>query len=101
LLRARRASTSSAAYSNICEQRSTQRNATLTHHILFNLIKNALLAIKEAAKGAITIQLKPNKEYNTLVFTDTASGIAQNFLCIILDAAVEIYCECARERLRN
>jgi signal transduction histidine kinase len=52
----------------------------LTSHILFNLIKNALRAIENAGKGTITIKLKSEKNYNKLVFADTATGVDKNFL---------------------
>ena len=47
----------------------------LTKHILFNLIKNALRAIKETDRGNIYIILKQDKNFNYLIFRDTASGI--------------------------
>jgi signal transduction histidine kinase len=50
-------------------------NNLLTKHVLFNLIKNALKAIKEAGRGKIYISLKHDKKFNYLVFKDTASGI--------------------------
>ena len=55
-------------------------NSVLTNHILFNLTKNALRAIENAGKGTITIKLKPEKDFNKLVFTDTATGVAKEFL---------------------
>lgn len=55
-------------------------NFLLTNHLLFNLIKNALRAIKNAGKGKIAIQLGEQKRFNTLIFTDTSSGIAKKFL---------------------
>jgi signal transduction histidine kinase len=60
-------------------------NSVLTNHVLFNLIKNALWAIKNTGKGKITIQFKRGKKFNKLVVTDTASGIPQNFLPKIFD----------------
>ena len=47
----------------------------LTKHILFNLIKNALRAIKEVDRGKIYFGLKCDKKFNYLIFRDTASGI--------------------------
>lgn len=62
-------------------------NPVLTNHILYNLIKNALRAIKNAEKGNITIYLKTeckklgtNTKYNKLIFKDTATGISKEFL---------------------
>ncbi len=51
-------------------------NYMLTKHILFNLIKNALRAIKEIGKGKIYLNLKGNAKYNHLIFRDTATGIS-------------------------
>jgi signal transduction histidine kinase len=47
----------------------------LTKHILFNLIKNALQAIKEIGQGEVYISLKHDKKFNYLIFKDTASEI--------------------------
>ncbi|HBY55399.1 MAG TPA: hypothetical protein DEG23_01090, partial [Coxiellaceae bacterium] len=47
----------------------------LTKHVLFNLIKNALRAIKEAGHGEISINLDSDNQFNYLIFKDTASGI--------------------------
>ena len=55
-------------------------NPILTNHILFNLIKNALRAIKNAEKGNIVIRLESDAKFNRLVFRDTATGIAKEFL---------------------
>ena len=52
----------------------------LTQNILFNLVKNALQAIKEAEKGEIKITLEEGKAHNVLRFTDTALGISEEFL---------------------
>jgi PAS domain S-box-containing protein len=52
----------------------------LTRHVLFNLLKNSLWAIKEASKGKITIELKKNKDCNKLIFKDTALGIPIDYL---------------------
>ena len=51
-----------------------------TCNILINLIKNALYFIKEQNKGAITIKLKKGKQFNSLIFEDTAKGIDKKFL---------------------
>lgn len=51
-------------------------NAILTRHVLFNLLQNSLRAIQEEARGKIFIKLVVGEEFNQLIFTDTASGIA-------------------------
>ena len=55
-------------------------NAILTNHILYNLVKNSLRAIKNADKGKITITLESGKKFNKLIFRDTATGISKEFL---------------------
>ena len=55
-------------------------NPVLTNHILYNLIKNALRAIKNADKGSIVIELEYGERFNKLVFRDTATGIPKEFL---------------------
>jgi two-component system, CAI-1 autoinducer sensor kinase/phosphatase CqsS len=55
-------------------------NPTLTNHILYNLIKNSLRAIKNAGKGKIIITLEPDIKFNKLIFKDTATGISKKFL---------------------
>lgn len=57
----------------------------LTQHVLFNLVRNALHAIKEAEKGEISITFRSNPKYNILKFTDTALGIAKKDLPNIFD----------------
>lgn len=52
----------------------------LTCHILYNLIKNSLRAIKTAGKGKITIELESGEKFNKLIFRDTATGIPKDFL---------------------
>ncbi|EKE01105.1 MAG: Sensor protein [uncultured bacterium] len=55
-------------------------NYLLTKHVLFNLIKNALRAIKETERGKIYISLRTDKNSNHLIFRDTASGIPPKML---------------------
>ena len=55
-------------------------NSLLTNHVLYNLIKNALRAVANADKGKITIKLVTSVKYNKLIFRDTATGIAKEFL---------------------
>jgi PAS domain S-box-containing protein len=57
----------------------------LTRHIIFNLIKNALRAIKDAGKGKIIITLKEDKKSNQLIFRDTALGIPADYLAKVFD----------------
>ncbi|HBC72127.1 MAG TPA: histidine kinase, partial [Coxiellaceae bacterium] len=52
----------------------------LTKHILFNLIKNSLRAIKEVDRGKIYITLKHDGNFNYLLFKDTGSGISTQIL---------------------
>jgi signal transduction histidine kinase len=55
-------------------------NPILTNHILYNLIKNSLWAIKNANKGNIEVTIISNSEGNHLIFRDTATGVAKSFL---------------------
>lgn len=55
-------------------------NKDMTRHVLANLIKNSLRAIKEADKGDISISLEKGRDYNKLIFRDTALGISKEFL---------------------
>lgn len=55
-------------------------DSLLTKHILFNLIKNSLKAIKEVERGAISIDLSSDNRFNYLIFKDTASGIPAEHL---------------------
>lgn len=58
----------------------------LTNHLIGNLVKNALHAIKSnAGKGGITIELKANEKFNQLVVRDTATGIPKKYLAKIFD----------------
>lgn len=57
-----------------------QGNLALTTHIVYNLLKNALRAITNADKGTISIRLESAAKFNKLIFRDTASGIAKEFL---------------------
>lgn len=55
----------------------------LTKHVLFNLIKNSLKAIKEVERGKIFITLNRDKKFNYLIFRDTASGISADFFATL------------------
>ena len=57
----------------------------LTNHILFNLVKNAIHAIKSFGKGKIIIRLENEEVFNKLIFEDTASGISKDFLPRVFD----------------
>ncbi len=59
-----------------------------TQHIILNLLKNALKIIREEGKGEIHITFEQGEDYNKLIFTDTAKGIAQEFLPSIFDAFI-------------
>ncbi len=49
-------------------------------HVIFNLIKNALVSIQKAEKGEINIWLESNKKTNKLHFKDTGAGISPDVL---------------------
>lgn len=52
----------------------------LMMHVLFNLLKNALRAVAEVERGAISIALEPGPKVNRLLFRDTGTGIAPEML---------------------
>jgi two-component system, CAI-1 autoinducer sensor kinase/phosphatase CqsS len=54
--------------------------------VLFNLLKNALYAIKAAGKGTIQISTTRSPTVNRLHFTDTGIGISQDTLPHVFDA---------------
>lgn len=53
---------------------------TLLVFVLFNLLKNAIYALKQAGKGEILISTKTRNGRNFLHFTDTGTGIAAQIL---------------------
>jgi len=55
-------------------------NPLLTKHIIFNLIKNSLRAIKGVERGKIYISLRSGKDFNRLIIKDTASGVSPEVL---------------------
>jgi len=59
---------------------------SLLVYVVFNLLKNALYALKAADKGTITISSARDNELNVLRFTDTGTGIPINELPHIFDA---------------
>ncbi|HWW04691.1 sensor histidine kinase [Collimonas sp.] len=58
---------------------------TLLILVFFNLLKNALYAIKIAGKGEISISTARGKNVNRLYFRDTGTGIAGDALPNIFD----------------
>lgn len=52
----------------------------LITHVLFNLTKNAIVAIHTIGKGEITITARNEQDYNELIVTDTGPGIQQEKL---------------------
>jgi PAS domain S-box-containing protein len=54
----------------------------LTYHVLTNLLKNALHAIRETDKtnANITIETKTRGNFNLLIFRDTATGVPKDFI---------------------
>ena len=58
---------------------------TLLTMVLFNLIKNALHAIKVAGKGNILISTETTPTFNLLKFTDTGSGIERGHLTKVFE----------------
>lgn len=64
---------------------SFRGDSLLLKHVLFNLIKNALYYVKAANKGKIIIRTERGEKFNSLYFTDTGKGIAQEDLPFIFD----------------
>lgn len=60
-------------------------NESLLIYVLFNLLKNALYAIKSAEKGEIDITLQPGQAYNRILFRDTGEGIERDVLARIFE----------------
>jgi len=48
--------------------------------VLYNLLKNALHALRTARQGEVRIRIQPGSPYNTLIFRDTGSGIPADAL---------------------
>jgi len=57
----------------------------LMTHVIFNLIKNALICINESNKGSVEITLAQDNNNNYLFFKDTANGIPSRDLPCIFD----------------
>ena len=62
-----------------------QGNKLLFSHIIFNLLKNALYAIKKKPKGMITIKTISKNGKNQIFFSDTGCGINLKELPYIFD----------------
>ncbi|OGT20953.1 MAG: hypothetical protein A3C55_02855 [Gammaproteobacteria bacterium RIFCSPHIGHO2_02_FULL_42_13] len=58
---------------------------TLTIHIIFNLLKNAIFFIHKGQKGEITIWLENQKDKNILYFKDTGTGIPKENMARIFE----------------
>jgi len=48
----------------------------LLSYVIYNLLRNAIHAIRRAGKGRIWIRLKSGSDHNHLVFRDTGTGIS-------------------------
>lgn len=59
--------------------------STLSRHIVWNLLKNALRAIEESGKGKIFIWIASDDEYNYLHFKDTAQGMPVEVAAHVFD----------------
>lgn len=53
--------------------------------VIFNLLKNALFSINSLLKGHISIELKPGKGVNRIVFRDTGEGMDSEVVRRIFD----------------
>jgi len=58
---------------------------TLLTMVMFNLLKNALYAIKAAGKGEIRISTILTPTFNTVCFTDTGTGVSSDALPKVFD----------------
>ncbi len=54
-------------------------------HVFFNLLKNAIYAVRSVSKGGITIKTELGEKYNKVYFRDTGAGIAPDVLPRIFD----------------
>lgn len=58
---------------------------TLIKYVLFNLMKNALYAIRQQGRGEIVIHLEQGVLYNRLIFEDSGPGIPASIRPYIFD----------------
>lgn len=52
-------------------------DTTFTQHVLSNLLRNALYAVRIENKGKIIIELQSGKPFNKLIFRDTAGSLSK------------------------
>jgi C4-dicarboxylate-specific signal transduction histidine kinase len=52
----------------------------LMRHVLFNLLKNALFALKKSPAGIVEIRLIPGRDGNHLIVRDTGPGVLPELL---------------------
>jgi len=57
----------------------------LMSYVVYNLLKNALYAVKAAKKGDIRLRILPGEDVNRLLFSDTGTGIAAEVLPHVFD----------------
>jgi signal transduction histidine kinase len=57
----------------------------LMMYVLYNLLKNALHAVKAARRGSVEVECFMRPQYNWLVVTDTGQGIAPDVLPHVFD----------------
>jgi two-component system CAI-1 autoinducer sensor kinase/phosphatase CqsS len=57
----------------------------LLMYVLYNLLKNALLAVKMARRGKVAVECFSQERWNWVVVTDTGQGIAPDVLPHVFD----------------
>lgn len=57
----------------------------LLMYVLYNLLKNALLAVSAAHRGSVEVECFAREQWNWLVVTDTGQGIAPDVLPHVFD----------------
>lgn len=57
----------------------------LVRHVAFNLLKNALRAVSEARRGGIVMDLRRGRRFNSLVVTDTGTGIPRDAMAHVFE----------------
>jgi signal transduction histidine kinase len=53
--------------------------------VIYNLLKNALYAVRAARKGAVAIRMEPGSPFNRLYVRDTGQGIPVDTLSRIFE----------------